>query len=146
MALLLTDSGASSCSSSFCAASTGDVTAEVPLGGVGLAGAGRGGGTIAGRSRAGGGWMKNAAGGGCGRAGAGGNTGGTTAGGAGGGTATTGGAEAGAAAGVVPGGGWLGAPTCPSCAGRCFSGVVPHGRRTLPACTVTGSDAAYPPA
>ncbi len=120
------------------------MTAEVPLGGVGRAGVGTGGGTngSSGPETAAG--AKNAKGS-AGRAGVG--AGGATGGGAGSGTsggdeeAGAGPAGAGAGAGVGTGGEglWLAAV-------RCFSGTVPHGWRTLPAWTVTGSEDERPPA
>ena len=121
------------------------MTAEVPVGGVGSAGAGGRTGTNAGTTNGSAGWMKNGVGG----AGAGRTGGGVaaTSGGAGG-TGTTGGEPAGAGpagAGAGEGGG-TGAATLAAAAARCFCGTVPHGSRTLPACTVTGSEDFNPPA
>ena len=114
------------------------------MGGVGSAGAGGGAGTNASVTNGSAGWMKNGVGGaGAGRAGG----GAMTASGAGG-TGTIGGDEAGAGpagAGAGAGGG-TGAEALSPATVRCFNRTVPHGWRTLPACTVTGSEEERPPA
>jgi hypothetical protein len=121
------------------------VTADVPLGGVGRAGVGTGGGTKASTGVGGTGGRKKLAG--CAGA-AGGTPGGAGAGAAGGaGTGTCGGVLllTGAGPAGAGAGGGTGAATLAACAATSDSGWVPHGLRTLPACTVTVNEDANPP-
>ncbi len=134
------DSVASSSSSSSSVTPTGEVTNELPVGGDGRAARGSGGSTNANGGTGGaGGAKKGVAAGEAGLNGAGSGTGaGGT--GSGGGEAPAGAVPAGAGAGA--GGAALDADCLAAAATP--SGVVPHGRRTLPACTVTGSEADRP--
>ena len=107
---------------------------------MGRAGEGTGSGTKAGSAAGGAGWTKKGVGGCAGLAATGGAAGG------GGGTGTgEGDAAAAGPAGAGAGAGAGGGTDTDCCTGCSLSGCVPHGRLTLPACTVTGSDEDNPP-
>ena len=124
--MLLTDSVASSFSSCFSGASTGDVTAEVPDGGVGRAGVGTGSGTKGSRGAIAACGARNAVKG----AGDGWTGGGATG---EGGTGISGRSVEGGAEPAGEGAGCKGGIVIVALAGISFSRVVPHGLRTLPA-------------